>query len=255
MRSRSPSVSRACHPTPTLQPGAATRRRGQRPPIDSGSGSSGGGGGAGGGGGGADMEYEAEFVDGVMVRHDAAQLRLAALRCVGGTLLVVDAGCALMGLCAPLCGCAFVRLWSTSTEPSRFTGIKVRGYAVCVLTDGRESSPHVYFSGCRTHGVRPTVGEVCSAICGCSAPALAGGLACLLGTSHLFTVAVQDADFFTLPSRPQRRNPTHTPHDSYSPMCSVLILPFFIFSDSGGLRSDAFRLSSERRKTPCRGCA
>ncbi len=59
------------------QPGA-TMRSGQRrrPPVESGSGNGSGD------GAGVDMEYEAEFVSGVMVRHDPSHLRLAALRCV-----------------------------------------------------------------------------------------------------------------------------------------------------------------------------
>lgn len=56
------------------QPGATVRTGQRRPPaVESG---------GGGDGGGADMEYEAEFVCGVMVRHDPSHLRLAALRFV-----------------------------------------------------------------------------------------------------------------------------------------------------------------------------
>lgn len=64
-----------CNNKTTEQPGAAVRAGQRRPPVES-------GGGGGDGGGGADMEYEAEFVCGVMVRHDPSHLRLAALRSV-----------------------------------------------------------------------------------------------------------------------------------------------------------------------------
>lgn len=56
-----------------------TRAR-QRPPVESGAGT--GGVGTVGWGRASDMEYEADFVEGVMVKHDISHLRLAALRCV-----------------------------------------------------------------------------------------------------------------------------------------------------------------------------
>lgn len=54
-------------------------RQGQRTLVDDRAGS---------GGGDVDMEYEAQFDEGVMLRHDACNLRLAALRYVRLSLRV-----------------------------------------------------------------------------------------------------------------------------------------------------------------------
>lgn len=192
------------------------------------------------------MEYEAEFIDGVMVRHDASQLRLAALRCVGGRV----GGCSR---CAGCVLCALVSPWSALTapteQPGRTTSLSGWVYRMCY-----RQRPRFSLSGYGQHGnprVELTAFDRCGS--GLFECWLACALPCGRVSILLSDVAEQDA---TPPPQIPNHKPSTDPTTPFPPVGDAHPAQFVSSHlDLGGLRSDDSTLCSRRRKTPCRGCA